>query len=139
MEYNSLYLQGSRLGCHGIDLTGVSAAVYSDPALLFKHFYERLKAWEFYRIRSGAIVCFGDSLQRRANGDSFEKFIIDHKLGQIVSTPAVQNYAHNETDICKMWVWVIDFEAITALHKDITSPKARVKKIVKKCLGMSSV
>lgn len=58
----------------------------------------------------------GSRLRKDDYGEDFAKFILNHKVGEIVRSGARENWSNNKI---QLWVWLIDRPASYALYDAI--------------------
>ena len=49
-------------------------------------------------------------------GTEFAAYIVEHKLGKIVTLPKIKNKKHHPDTYCQVWLWQPDQEAMEAFY-----------------------
>jgi len=60
-------------------------------------------------------------------GAKFAKFIEDEKLGTLISTPALVNYAYHSDHLNQVWIWMPNLKALETWWKANQSPRVARK------------
>jgi hypothetical protein len=63
---------------------------------------------------------------RSSYGEQFASFIVDNRLGNLVTTPALLNKAYHPDHANQIWIWMPDLPALNKWWKE-NQPKRKVR------------